>query len=131
VPPSGASHPKRGEVYWVDLSPVVGSEQAGRRPAVVISPNALNRTLPVVVVAAITSIVKDFTGPIAPILPAGQPLPERSQVLTFQVRTLDQSRLETPPAGVLSGEQLYAVARGVAFSFGLTPPPLWLPEEPT
>jgi mRNA interferase MazF len=114
-------------VYWVDLDPVIGSEQGGRRPAVVISPDAINRIFPVVVVAAITSQIKDRNSPVAPLLPAGQPLPKESAVLTFQVRTLDRRRLDSL-AGTLTPERMDAVARGLALSFGLTPPTIVPPS---
>jgi mRNA interferase MazF len=110
--------PRRGEVYWVTLDPVIGSEQAGRRPAVVISPDPINARLPTVVVAAITSNVVRRNSPVAPILPPGQPLPLESAVLTFQIRTIDRQRLQQF-AGLLTPPQVQAVNYGLALSFGL------------
>jgi mRNA interferase MazF len=121
VPPAAPGVPRRGDVYWVNLDPVVGSEQGGLRPALVISPDAVNRVFPVVVVAPITSQIKDRNSPIAPLLPAGQPLPKESAVLTFQVRTLDRGRLRGL-AGTLTPDQMSAVERGLAISLGLPLP---------
>lgn len=80
---------RRGEVYWVELDPTVGSEINKTRPALVISPDDMNRVLPRVIIAPITS--------------KGQPLGSRPEVvfngksariLLDQVRTVDKSRLK-------------------------------------
>jgi mRNA interferase MazF len=110
--------PARGEIYWVNLDPVVGSEQGGRRPALVISPVSVNERLPVVVVAAITTQIRNRTSAVVPILPPGEPLQRESGVLTFQVRTLSKERLERF-GGTVSLERMAAVDRGLAIAFGL------------
>lgn len=116
--PYPADSPMRGEVYWVNLDPVVGSEQAGDRPAVVISPNTRNRAMNTLVVAAITTKIRDRTSVIAPLMAAGSPLPTESAVLTFQIRTIDKLRIRRF-AGTLSREQMISVARGLRASFGI------------
>jgi mRNA-degrading endonuclease toxin of MazEF toxin-antitoxin module len=73
----------------------------------------------VIVVAAITSQIRNRNSPVAPILPAGSPLPSESAVLTFQVRTLDYRRRLRRYAGALTSAQMTAVTRGLARSFGL------------
>ena len=108
--PYPADTPKPGEVYQVDLDPVIGSEQGRVRPVVVVSPEVIQQTLPIVVIAPITSKIKQRGSPISPILAAGSPLPEESTVLTFQVRTIDQSRLKQY-RGSLSDDQMMAVKR--------------------
>jgi len=100
--------PRRGDVYWIDWSPSRGSEQAGVRPAVVISNDFVNSRLPVVTVAAVTTRIRDENSPIALVLPAGSPLPEKSCVLAFQVMTVDQGRLRSH-AGSLTAAQLAAL----------------------
>jgi mRNA interferase MazF len=112
---SGVAHdPVRGEVYWVDLDPARGSEQAGRRPAVVISANFVNRALQVVTVAAITSKVKNRSSRVQVILPPGQPLKQESSILAFQVVSIDKSRLDgfvgvlTPPQIIQLNQALRA-----------------------
>jgi mRNA interferase MazF len=82
----------RGDLYYADLNPVVGSEQGGVRPCLIIQNNTGNRFSPTVIVAAITSKVK-------PHLPTHLPIncpPElghTSVVLLEQLRTIDKSRL--------------------------------------
>jgi mRNA interferase MazF len=88
-----ASSPRRGEIYWVDFDNSRGSEQTGRRPAVVITTDLFNSRMPVIVVAAITRKVKRWVPLVAVTLPAGRPLPHECQILVFQVRTVDKSRL--------------------------------------
>lgn len=76
----------------MDWSPARGSEQAGRRPGLVVSINSLNQRVPVVTVAAVSTKIKPF-GNVAPIFPKGQPFPEESQVLCFQLTTAARERL--------------------------------------
>lgn len=86
---------RRGEVWLVRLDPVEGSEQGGTRPALVISNDALNRPLPVVTVAAITSRKTDVVFPTEVFLPAPEGgLRRDSKVLLHQIRTLAKSRIE-------------------------------------
>jgi mRNA interferase MazF len=110
--------PKRGEIYWVDFDPARGSEQAGHRPAVVISTDSFNKLMRVVTVAAITSQIKTAAKYTAVILPAGRPLPKESQILAFQVMSLDKSRL-TSYAGTLTGGQIVAMESALRISWGL------------
>lgn len=117
--PTTAPPPQRGEIYWVDLtSGAVGSEQSGRRPALVISPTWINGNLPVVVVAAITTQIRSRSSPYVVILAAGQPLPSESAVLGFQVRTIDKTRL-FDRVGTLTPQQQQSVDAAVAASFGI------------
>jgi mRNA interferase MazF len=96
--------PLRGEIYWVDFNPSRGSEQAGVRPAVVISTDSANRALPVVTIAAVTTKIKNFQSKLQVILPEGEPLKEKSAILAFQVVTIDKSRLRDR-AGTLNPNQ--------------------------
>jgi mRNA interferase MazF len=105
-------------VYWANLNPTVGSEQAGRRPVVVISDNRVNQTFPIAVVAAITSQIKDRNSRRAPLLATGAPLPRESAVMTWQIRTLAVERLDAF-VGELDSEQIERVSRGLASSLGL------------
>lgn len=108
---------RRGEIYWIDWNPARGSEQAGRRPAVVISSDQANRALPVVTVAAITRTIREGS-PIAMVLEAGEPLPFRSSILSFQVMTIDKHRL-LDLAGELSTVQLAELATTMRKVWGL------------
>ena len=79
---------KRGEVYWVNLDPTVGSEVKKRRPAVILSPDEMNRRLPVVIVAPITSSKKPWPTR-ADVTLSGK----AGQIMLDQIRTVDKSRL--------------------------------------
>lgn len=113
---------QRGEIYWVDWSPSRGSEQNGHRPALIISPDIRNRTMPTVVIAAMTTSVKDNVragkSPVSLFLPAGQPMEKEGAVLGFQIMTIDKMRLENL-AGRISAEQQKQVDSIIRTSFGL------------
>ncbi|MFX4303495.1 type II toxin-antitoxin system PemK/MazF family toxin [Alicyclobacillus tolerans] len=85
---------KRGDVFFADLSPVVGSEQGGFRPVLVIQNDIGNRFSPTVIVAAITAQIQKAKLPTHVELPA-QPygLDRDSVVLLEQIRTIDKQRL--------------------------------------
>ena len=108
--------PRRGDIYWVDFDPVMGSEQGGHRPACVISLDSFNRNMPVVAVAAITTRIRE--SPLTVFLPQGRPLEKASMILPFQVRTVDQTRLEDF-AGELSLEQIGALEAKLRLCWGL------------
>ena len=77
--------PDRGDLVWLDFTPHAGHEQAGRRPALVVSPAAYNRSVGLVLLCPVTSQVKGYPFEVA--LPAG--LPVAGVVLADQVRSLD------------------------------------------
>lgn len=79
---------KRGDVYWVNLDPTVGSEVKKRRPAVIVSPDEMNRTLPVVIVAPLTSTSKSWPTRASVMIDG-----RKSQVMLEQIRTVDKLRL--------------------------------------
>ena len=86
---------KRGDLFWVNLDPTRGSEQAGRRPVVVIQNNIGNEAAVTTIIAPLTT--KDFSKvyPVNVCLPKGTGgLKSRSTVLLSQIRTIDRSRLE-------------------------------------
>jgi mRNA interferase MazF len=83
----------RGEVYWADLNPVVGSEQSGRRPVLVISHDVFNERSGTVIVMAITSQPQKASFPLT--VEITEPgLPKRSWIKTNQVRALSTLRLK-------------------------------------
>ena len=85
---------KRGEIYYADLSPVVGSEQGGVRPVLIVQNDTGNRHSPTVIAAAITSQMGKAKLPTHIELQAMRyGLPKESVVLLEQVRTLDKQRL--------------------------------------
>lgn len=86
---------KRGDVFYADLSPVVGSEQGGIRPVLIIQNNVGNKYSPTVIVAAITSQINKAKIPTHVELPAeNYSLPKDSVVLLEQIRTIDKRRLQ-------------------------------------
>lgn len=86
---------KRGDLYFADLSPVVGSEQGGVRPVLVIQNDVGNKYSPTVIVAAITSVINKAKIPTHIELSAQKyGLSKDSVVLLEQLRTLDKRRLK-------------------------------------
>ena len=83
---------KRGDIYYADLSPVVGSEQGGMRPVLILQNDIGNKHSPTVVVAAITSRLEKFKLPTHVKLESER-LVKNSFVLLEQLRTIDKSRL--------------------------------------
>ena len=109
----------RGELYIADLDPVVGSEQGGLRPVLVIQNDTGNRYSPTVVVLAVTSQLQKARLPTHVLLSAaGHGLERDSVVLAEQVRTLDKRRLRTR-IGSLTPEDMAQVRRAVMVSLGL------------
>lgn len=86
---------KRGEIYFADLSPVVGSEQGGVRPVLVVQNDVGNKYSPTIIAAAITSQLEKAKLPTHIQLPAEKyGLPKNSIVLLEQIRTIDKKRLK-------------------------------------
>ena len=85
---------RRGEIYYADLSPVVGSEQGGMRPVLIIQNDIGNKYSPTVIAAAITSQLAKTKLPTHIELDAENGLPKDSVVLLEQIRTLDKRRLK-------------------------------------
>lgn len=87
---------KRGEIYYADLRPVVGSEQGGIRPVLIVQNNIGNKYSPTVIVASMTSQVDKKTHLPTHILlhkEDAKGLPENSIILCEQLRTIDKSRI--------------------------------------
>lgn len=82
---SRAYVPQCGDVVWITLNPQAGHEQAGRRPAVVLSPQSYNGKTGLAILCPITSQIKDY--PFEVLIPAG--LPIAGAVLSDQVKSLD------------------------------------------
>ena len=111
---------RRGDIYYAELNPVVGSEQGGTRPVLIISNNTGNRYSPTVIIAAITgkthtkaklpthTEVKEFKG-----------LDRDSVILLEQIRTIDKQRLRDY-LGTLDERFLPAMDKALAISIGLS-----------
>ena len=107
----------RGEIYYADLNPVIGSEQGGRRPVLILQNDTGNKHSPVTIVAAITSNRdKTYLPNDIAINPACLPLP--SAVLLGQIRTIDKTRLEDY-IGKLGKKEMGEIDRAIVISFGI------------
>jgi len=111
---------KRGEIYYADLSPVVGSEQGGVRPVLIIQNDTGNRYSPTIIAAAITSQTGKARLPTHIELPVQQEcgLTKDSVVLLEQVRTLDKRRLRER-MGRVDDQVMEKIDTAIAVSFGL------------
>ena len=110
---------KRGDIYYAELNPVIGSEQGGTRPVLIVSNDIGNRHSPTVIVAAITSrvhtkaklpthtAIRDFEG-----------LNKDSIILLEQIRTIDKKRLQEY-IGMLSESEMARVDKALAISVSL------------
>lgn len=115
---------KRGEIYYADLSPVVGSEQGGVRPVLIVQNDTGNRHSPTVIAAAITSQMGKAKLPTHIELQAMRyGLPKESVILLEQVRTLDKQRLRQR-MGQVDSDVMEKVDAAIAVSFGLPQPRL-------
>ena len=114
-----SSNIKRGDIYYADLSPVVGSEQGGMRPVLIVQNNVGNRFSPTVIAAAITSQLNKAKLPTHIEIEARTyGLSKDSVVLLEQVRTLDKRRLQEK-MGRLDESVMERVDDAIAVSFGL------------
>lgn len=93
--------PDRGDVVWLDFDPQIGHEQAGRRPAVVLSPQAYNRASGLALMCPMTSQIKGYPFEVL-IAPAPQP----SAVLADQIKCLDWVGRKATRKGRVSADQL-------------------------
>ena len=110
---------KRGDIYYADLSPVVGSEQGGVRPVLIIQNDTGNRYSPTVIAAAITSQTGKARLPTHITLQgAGCGLTKDSVILLEQIRTIDKKRLRER-MGKLDEDMMSRVDNAIAVSFGL------------
>ena len=110
---------KRGEIYYADLSPVVGSEQGGVRPVLIVQNDIGNRHSPTVIAAAITSRRDKAKLPThIDVQAATCGLTKDSVVLLEQVRTLDKRRLKDR-MGELDEPSMMRVDHALQVSFGL------------
>lgn len=111
---------KRGDIFYADLSPVVGSEQGGIRPVIIIQNDIGNKYSPTVIVAAITSQINKAKLPThVEISSEEYGLNKDSVVLLEQVRTLDKKRLKEK-IGHMKDEDMALVDEALLISMGLT-----------
>ena len=110
---------RRGEIYYADLSPVVGSEQGGVRPVLIVQNDVGNKYSPTVIAAAITSQKEKSKLPTHIETNAQNcGLAKNSVVLLEQIRTIDKKRLKER-MGMLDEDAMYQVNSALSISFGL------------
>ena len=113
---------KRGDIFYADLSPVIGSEQGGLRPVLIIQNDVGNRYSPTVIAAAITSRMGKTRMPTHIDIHAERVgLAKDSVILLEQIRTLDKKRLKEK-LGHLDDGMMNSVNSAIAVSFGLSEP---------
>ena len=110
---------RRGDIYYAELNPVVGSEQGGTRPVLIISNNMGNRHSPTVIIAAITSRVQTTSKlPTHTAVNDFEGLDKDSVVLLEQIRTVDKKRLKQY-MGMMPTETMARVDKALAISISL------------
>jgi mRNA interferase MazF len=111
---------KRGDMFYADLSPVVGSEQGGIRPVLIIQNDTGNKYSPTVIAAAITSQTGKTKLPTHIEIGAEEVgLKSESVVLAEQIRTIDKSRLKEKIGHIENNELMEKVNDAIGISFGL------------
>lgn len=110
---------KRGAIFYADLSPVVGSEQGGLRPVLIVQNNIGNRYSPTVIVAAITAKISKPRLPTHVAISAAESGIEKDSVILLeQIRTIDKQRLKDHVTH-LKDKIMYKVDKGLALSLAL------------
>jgi mRNA interferase MazF len=112
---------RRGEIYFLDLNPARGREQAGRRPVMVLSIDPINR-LPLVITVVVgtkgENVPRDYPTNVR-VARADSGLPIETVFLCFQIRSLDAGRFPAAPAGQASGPVLARIENAVRYCLGL------------
>lgn len=96
---------KQGEIWYANLSPVIGSKQAGKRPVVIMSGDLLNEYLPVVICMPLTTKIKGYKGDVILQPNVQNGLKQASEVLSFHIRSLSKDRL-VEKAGSISADEI-------------------------
>ena len=111
---------KRGEIFYADLSPVIGSEQGGLRPVLIVQNDIGNKYSPTVIASAITSQINKAKLPTHIEISAEKyGLVKNSVILLEQIRTIDKKRLKEK-IGVLDDNMMVLVDSALFISFGLS-----------
>lgn len=103
---------RQGEIWEMYFDPTKGSEQAGRRPAVIVSGNLMNKYLKVVIVCPLTTSVKGYKGNVVLNPDQNNNLKKPSEILTFHIRSVSKERLKNK-IGQISTRELATVKQGL------------------
>lgn len=116
---------QRGEIYFVDLNPVQGREQAGQRPVLVVSSDAINR-LPLVVTVVVgtkgENIKRDYPTNVR-VSASESGLRLETVFMCFQLRSLDPNRFSSAPAGRVNGEVMQKIEDAIRYCLDLDEEP--------
>lgn len=102
----------QGEIWEMYFDPVAGSEQSGRRPAVIISGNLMNRYLGVVIVCPLTSNIKNYKGNVVLMPDPENNLKKPSEIMVFHIRSVSKDRLKKR-IGCISSQEFSLVKKGL------------------
>ena len=94
----------QGEIWYANLSPTKGSEQAGLRPVLIISGNLLNQYLNIVICCPLTTKIKNYKGDLVLEPNKASGLKQKSEVLTFHIRSIRKERLTKKVGKISAGE---------------------------
>ncbi|WP_430688091.1 type II toxin-antitoxin system PemK/MazF family toxin [Leptolyngbya sp. AN03gr2] len=111
---------RRGEIYYANLNPTIGSETAKRRPVLIVSSNANNRAADTVTVLPITSNVQRVYPFEVFLTPEESRLPKPSKVQAQQIRTISKQRLEPELLGYLSDEKMQEINTALQLHLNLS-----------
>lgn len=112
---------QRGQIYFVNLNPVQGKEQAGKRPVLILSIDAINQSPLVITVVVGTkgeNVPRDFPTNVR-VLPEESGLSIETVFLCFQIRSLDKTRFPEQPSGQLSQTKMLEIEATVRYCLGL------------
>ena len=99
---------KQGEIWYANLDPIKGQEQAGIRPIVIVSGNLLNTHLNIVICCPLTSKVKNYKGNVVLKPTNKNKLKQASEILTFHIRSISKERL-TKKVGEITNDELLTI----------------------
>lgn len=103
---------KQAEIWYADLNPIKGSEQAGYRPVLIISGNLLNKYLNIVIVCPLTTKIKNYKGNLVIVPTKQNGLDNTSEILTFHIRSISKDRL-IKKAGKISQDEFDEIKLGL------------------
>jgi mRNA interferase MazF len=110
---------KRGEIYYANLSPTIGSEIGKRRPVLIVSNNANNQSADMVTVLPLTSNVSRIYPFEVKLEPEDSGLPKSSKIQAQQIRTISKQRLDGKRIGSLSKEMMALVDNAIKLHLNL------------
>ncbi|CAC5342709.1 MULTISPECIES: type II toxin-antitoxin system PemK/MazF family toxin [Planktothrix] len=112
---------RRGEIYFVNLNPVQGREQAGQRPVLILSIDSINQ-LPLVITVIVgtkgENITRDFPTNVR-VSSSESGLPIETVFLCFQIRSLDKTRFPDSPSGRISETKMVEIETAIRYCLGL------------